>query len=279
MLKKIHHVALAVRDIDQALPFWRDALGLHQTVDQVVDEQGVRGALLECGSGEIELIQPVREGTGVSAFVEKGEGLHHVCFETDNVDAELTAAGAKGIRLIDTAGRWGLAGRIGFLHPRSNSGVLVEYAEHAEANPHIQSMTFTPVHPEPAGIVNLDHAVVAVKDVDAAAKHWSETFGLPIERIGENQGLGIRQAILPIGEAFIELISPLGESGPVADALANKGEGLYLVSLASSDLDATLATLRSRGVRVGDPPAGGRVTFISPRAANGVLIQLVERTA
>ena len=128
-------------------------------------------------------------------------------------------------------------------------------------------------------ITNLDHVVIAVNDVEAAAKTWQENFGLPLERAGENQALGIRQAILPIGSAFVELISPLGDSGPVADALRNKGEGLYLISLAVDDMDATLADLRAKGVRVNDPPPGSRTTFIGPRAANGVLVQLVERKA
>ena len=126
-------------------------------------------------------------------------------------------------------------------------------------------------------ITNLDHVVIAVNDLDAATETWQANFGLPLERKGENQAMGINQAILPIGSAYIELISPLGEGGPVADALKNKGEGLYLISLAVDDLDATLAGLREKGIRVNDPPAGSRVTFISPRAANGVLVQLVER--
>src|SRR5918998_4891558 len=108
-------------------------------------------------------------------------------------------------------------------------------------------------------ITNLDHVVVAVNDLEAATKTWQENFGLPLERSGENQALGINQAILPIGSAFIELIQPLGEGGPVADHLKNKGEGLYLISLAVDDLDATLAGLREKGIRVNDPPAGSRV--------------------
>ena len=128
-------------------------------------------------------------------------------------------------------------------------------------------------------ITNLDHVVVAVSDLAAATKTWQENFGLPLERTGENAALGINQAILPIGSAFIELIQPLGEGGPVADHLKNKGEGLYLISLAVDDMATTLEELRTRGVRVNDPPAGGSVTFISPRAANGVLVQLVERKA
>lgn len=128
-------------------------------------------------------------------------------------------------------------------------------------------------------ITNLDHVVIAVNDLEAATKTWQENFGLPLERSGKNEGMGINQAILPLGSAFIELISPLGDSGPVADALKNKGEGLYLISLAVDDMATTLEELRAKGVRVNDPPAGGSVTFISPRAANGVLVQLVERKA
>lgn len=126
-------------------------------------------------------------------------------------------------------------------------------------------------------ITNLDHVVIAVNDIEAATTTWRENFGLALERSGENAGMGIKQAILPLGSAFIELISPLGEGGPVADALKNKGEGLYLISLAVDDMAATLAELRAKGVRVNDPPAGASVTFISPKAANGVLVQLVER--
>ena len=126
-------------------------------------------------------------------------------------------------------------------------------------------------------ITNLDHVVVAVKDLEAATEVWRSNFELPLERTGENQAMGIRQAILPIGNAFVELITPLADTGPVAEALSNRGEGLYLISLAVDDLDATLADLRAKGVRVNDPPAGSRVTFISPRATNGVLLQLVER--
>jgi methylmalonyl-CoA epimerase len=126
-------------------------------------------------------------------------------------------------------------------------------------------------------ITNLDHVVIAVNDLTAATETWQSNFGLSLERTGDNQGIGIRQSILPIGSAFIELISPLTDTGPVAEALKTKGEGLYLISLSVDDLDATLADLRAKGVRVNDPPAGSRVTFISPRAANGVLIQLVER--
>ncbi|MCC7088698.1 MAG: methylmalonyl-CoA epimerase [Chloroflexi bacterium] len=129
MLTKIHHVGVVVRSADDALKFYRDALGLPVTADRVIEDQGVRGVLLEIGNSEIELLEPTREDTGVARFLAtRGEGMHHICFESDDVDAELEGARAKGIELIDQKPRLGLAGMICFLHPKANHGVLVEFA-------------------------------------------------------------------------------------------------------------------------------------------------------
>lgn len=130
MLKKIHHVGVVVRSADEALKFYRDALGLPVTEDRVIDDQGVRGILLKVGGSEIELLEPTRNDTGVAKFLEtRGEGMHHICFESDNVEQELDDARAKGIQLIDEKPRAGLAGMICFLHPKSNHGVLIEFAQ------------------------------------------------------------------------------------------------------------------------------------------------------
>ena len=129
MLTKIHHVGIVVRSADEALKFYRDALGLHVTADRVIEDQGVRGVLLEIGKSEIELLEPTRDDTGVAKFLaSRGEGMHHICFESDDVDAELEGARAKGIELIDQKPRLGLAGMICVLHPKANHGVLVEFA-------------------------------------------------------------------------------------------------------------------------------------------------------
>ena len=130
MLKRIHHVGIVVRNLEDAYHFYRDALGLpvHKTAE--VQDQGVRAALLTVGHSEIELLEPVDPKGTVARFLEKrGEGMHHVCFETDNVEHELAAAKAAGVPLIDEKPRAGLAGRICFLHPKGTAGVLIEYAE------------------------------------------------------------------------------------------------------------------------------------------------------
>ena len=129
MLKKIHHVGVVVKSADEAMKFYRDALGLKVTADRVIEDQGVRGVLLEIGGSEIELLEPTRDDTGVAKFLaSRGEGMHHICFESDDVNAELEGARQKGIELIDQKPRLGLAGMICFLHPKSNHGVLVEFA-------------------------------------------------------------------------------------------------------------------------------------------------------
>jgi methylmalonyl-CoA/ethylmalonyl-CoA epimerase len=130
MLKKIHHVGIVVPNLEKAMSFWRDLLGLALVKAAVVQDQGVKAALLKVGDSEIELLEPLVAENGVGKFLaRRGGGLHHVCFETDDVDGELGRARAKGIQLIDQQPRPGLAGMICFLHPKATRGVLVEYAQ------------------------------------------------------------------------------------------------------------------------------------------------------
>jgi methylmalonyl-CoA/ethylmalonyl-CoA epimerase len=137
MLKKIHHVGVVVPNLEQAMSLWRDLLGLRLTKSQTVQDQGVKAALLQVGESEIELLEPLSPDNGVGKFLAKrGGGLHHVCFETEDVERELDAAKAKGIQLIDQKPRPGLAGIICFLHPRATRGVLVEFAQPFPDNAH-----------------------------------------------------------------------------------------------------------------------------------------------
>lgn len=130
MLTKIHHVGIVVRSLDAAYAFYRDALSLPVHKEAVIQDQGVRAALLTIGESEIELLEPIAPGTGVARFLaQRGEGLHHLCFETDDVSQELETAKRRGVTLIDQQPRAGLAGMICFLHPKSNHGVLIEYAQ------------------------------------------------------------------------------------------------------------------------------------------------------
>ncbi|MEA2678705.1 MAG: methylmalonyl-CoA/ethylmalonyl-CoA epimerase [Candidatus Binataceae bacterium] len=137
MLKKIHHVGVVVPNLEQAMSLWRDLLGLRLTKSQTVQDQGVKAALLQVGESEIELLEPLSPDNGVGKFLaRRGGGLHHVCFETEDIERELEGAKAKGIQLIDQKPRPGLAGMICFLHPKATRGVLVEYAQPFEDKGH-----------------------------------------------------------------------------------------------------------------------------------------------
>jgi len=130
MLKRIHHVGVVVPSLEQGYRFWRDVLGLALTKTATIEEQGVKAALLKVGESEIELLEPLSPESGVGKFLaRRGGGLHHICFESDDVARELEAARDQGLPLIDQKPRPGLAGMICFLHPKATRGVLVEYAQ------------------------------------------------------------------------------------------------------------------------------------------------------
>ena len=133
MIQKIHHVAIAVKDLEEALRFYHDTLGLPVHEQAVREDQGVKAALLTIGESDIELLEPLGPDTPVGRFLERrGEGIHHICLQTDDIDKELADLKAKGVELIDQEPRQGLVGRICFLHPRSTKGVLVELAQPPE---------------------------------------------------------------------------------------------------------------------------------------------------
>ena len=130
MLGKIHHIGIVVRSLDEAYGFYRDTLSLPVHKEAIIQDQGVRAALLTIGESEIELLEPVAPDTGVARFLaQKGEGLHHLCFQTDDIRREIETARRRGVTLVDQQPRAGLAGTICFLHPRSSHGVLIEYAQ------------------------------------------------------------------------------------------------------------------------------------------------------
>jgi methylmalonyl-CoA/ethylmalonyl-CoA epimerase len=129
-LGKIHHVAVIVQDIDEALGFWRDMLGLPVELVLPIEQDHVTIAFLAVGESKVELVQPTDDTTGVARFLaNKGEGFHHVCFEVDNIAETLMRLEWDGLELIDTVARKGAEGPVAFIHPRSCHGVLVELIE------------------------------------------------------------------------------------------------------------------------------------------------------
>ncbi len=128
MIKRIDHIAIVVNDTDSALSFWRDALGLPLSHTEDVPEQQSAIAFLPIGGSEVELVQPTSATSGVARYLAKrGPGLHHVCFEVDDIEETLAALKAKGVRLIDETPKVSPSGKkLAFIHPESANGVLVE---------------------------------------------------------------------------------------------------------------------------------------------------------
>ena len=129
--KQISHVAIVVDDIDSALYFWQDGLGLEITHIEDLEEQKVRVAFLPMGESEIELVEPTTDDSGVARFLKNnGPGMHHICLEVDDIMASLDHLKTLGIRLINEEPIVGAGGkRVAFIHPESTQGVLVELYE------------------------------------------------------------------------------------------------------------------------------------------------------
>lgn len=126
----IHHVAISVGKIEEALPFWQ-ALGLEVESINEVQEEDSRVAFLPLGNTKIELVEPLSDSSGVARFMAKrGPGLHHICIQVDDIEGILTVLEYKGFQLINPIPKTDQAGRkYAFIHPKSTNGVLVELYE------------------------------------------------------------------------------------------------------------------------------------------------------
>lgn len=124
----LEHVAIAVKDLDAAVHYYVHVLGFAPPELEVVEEQKVRTAIFGHGMGRIELICPTDASSGVAKFLERrGEGLHHICVEVDDLVATLAELKAKGAQLIDQVPKIGAGGaKIAFVHPKGAHGVLTE---------------------------------------------------------------------------------------------------------------------------------------------------------
>jgi methylmalonyl-CoA/ethylmalonyl-CoA epimerase len=227
MITGIHHVGIAVERLADAYRFFRDVLGLPLIKEAEIADQGVRAALLAAGDSEIELLEPIGGASGMARFLARhGEGLHHVCFETPDVARELTAAKDKGAELIDATPRDGLAGRIGFLHPRACAGVLVELATPFGAASR---------HDSP---VRLARLVIGAKNPRETAGVFQRFFAFPD---AERADAGV---LLRVGPGALSIV-PLAEAGGV--------EGMAALAMIATDTDAVRAAVAAAPTTHGVP--------------------------
>jgi methylmalonyl-CoA epimerase len=133
---KIDHIGVVVHDIQEALKAYETALGLPLKEVMEVPDQEVEVAFLPVGESNVELVQPTSSDTGVARFLEKrGEGIHHICIEVEDIEAALARLKAHKVQLIDEEPRPGAHGRAAFVHPNAMHGVLIELVEHKHRGP------------------------------------------------------------------------------------------------------------------------------------------------
>jgi methylmalonyl-CoA/ethylmalonyl-CoA epimerase len=229
--------------MEQGLSVYRDVLGIPVGKRATVADQGVHAALLPMNDGEIELLEPADPAGGVARFLERrGEGLHHLCFETPDVFAALAQAKAADLPLIDQAPRPGLAGMIAFLHPKGNHGVLVELA---------QPLT-PPAHSDPpcAGIqaTGIGTVYLAVKDLEGAAATYARNFQGTVAAVEDDLHLASKKIVVSIGNSQVTLLGSGDRASPVGCFLADRGEGLFGVCLRVTDFGDALPHLEETGV-------------------------------
>ena len=130
--------------------------------------------------------------------------------------------------------------------------------------------------------IKINHVAIVVQDIDAALKFWKQTFGLELNHVEEVPSQKSKVAFLPLGESEIELVQPTTSDSGLANFLEKRGEGMHHICIEVSDIDATLAELKSKGVRlineVPEELPGRKMAFIHPKAANGVLVELYQLT-
>ena len=131
MIKKVNHIAIVVADLEESMRFWVDALGLELAHTEHVESQAVDVAFLPVGDSKIELLKPTDNESGVARYLEKrGPGMHHLCFEVEDIVAALARLKAANVQLINEVPVMGSDGRkFAFVHPKSANGVLVELYE------------------------------------------------------------------------------------------------------------------------------------------------------
>lgn len=130
MIKRVHHIGIVVKDLDEAIAMYRDGLGLKVSTIADMEKDKVQIAFLPTDEAEIELLQPTDATTGVARFLEsRGEGIHHIAVEVDDIEAHLRQLEAAGAQLIDKTPRKGADGLVAFIHPRSMKGVLIELVQ------------------------------------------------------------------------------------------------------------------------------------------------------
>ncbi|MBI1884746.1 MAG: VOC family protein [Chloroflexi bacterium] len=263
MISDVHHVGIAVRDIQAALAFYRDALRLPVVKEGTVEARGVRASLVRVGGSYLEIVQPARDDSPFAQHIaERGEGLHHLAFRTHDAAGAVARLREAGVALQDLEPREGFTGRLSYLAAEAFDGALLEVvqpeSDEAEAV-------------EGSSITRIDHVVVSVPDLNAACDRLAGYFGLEPKRRLER---GPRRfAFFRPGDVIVEVIGPADGAGKPGTAR------IAGIAFEVAGIDAVTDRLRAEGFPVGTPhPAlqGGRIVSVHASATCGVPVAFID---
>jgi len=287
MIRDVHHVGIAVRDMAKAYALYRDALGLPVVKEGIVPSRGVKAALLAVGGSFVEVVQPTEEGSPFAKHIaERGEGLHHIGLLCDDVVAQVRRLNEMAVLLEDHEPRKGFTGRLSYLSPLAFDGALLEVVQPEKALTRSASRRSlsrsqargeapaapegTGLHSDEAQVRRIDHVVMHVPSVDAVCKRFEDYFGVPTKRRIER---GPRSfAFLRPGDVIIEVIGPDEGGDPESGRIAG-------LAFEVKGIDELAASLKERGYPVGEPHAalqGGRIVSVHHSGACGVPVAFID---
>jgi methylmalonyl-CoA/ethylmalonyl-CoA epimerase len=263
VISDVHHVGIAVRDLDEALTLYRDILGLPCVKQGEMPARGVRVAMLAAGRNYLEIIQPVDESSPFARFIaERGQGLHHVALWSTDVAADVGKLRDFGVPLEDREPRDGFTGRLSYLHASACEGVQLEVVEPEAA---------LAGDNRPSGhITRIDHVVLRVPGVTAVSDHFAEWFGVPTKRMMERGEQTF--AFMRPGDVVIEVIGPESGGDPGSGRIAG-------LAFEVKEIDALTEQVRAKGYPIGEPhPAlqGGRIVSVHHTGACGVPVAFID---
>jgi methylmalonyl-CoA/ethylmalonyl-CoA epimerase len=277
MIRDVHHVGIAIRDMEAANAFYGDALGLLVVKEGDVPARGVKAALLAVGGSFLELVQPTDEDSPFAKYIgERSEGLHHIGLLSDDVDAQVTRLNEMAVLLEDHEPREGFTGRLSYLSPLAFDGALLEVVQPEKSvtpGPSSFGGRASPVRgrgENTAAVTRIDHVVMHVPSVDAVCKRFEEYFGVPTKRRFER---GPRSfAFLRPGDVIIELIGPNDGGDPESGRIAG-------LAFEVKGIDDLAASLKEKGYPIGEPHAalqGGRIVSVHHSGACGVPVAFID---
>lgn len=274
MIRDVHHVGIAVRDLEAAYAFYRDGLGLPLVKEGEAPARGAKAAMLAAGRSYLELIQPTIDSSPFAKHIEeRGEGLHHLALLSDGVDAQVEALRDAAVPLEDHEPREGFTGRLSYLHPQAFDGAVLEVVQPE------QTLSPSPAHGRRGrgvrdsangSITRIDHVVLRVPDAQATCDRFENYFGVPTKRSFERGPMLF--AFLRPGDVIIEVIGPKDGGDPDSGRIAG-------LAFEVKGIDDLAESLKDKGYPVGEPHAalqGGRIVSVHHSGACGVPVAFID---